>query len=61
MYHKVVADYFFQPIGAFVCWMFKGFKGNIENEFNVEKKIRNIIVGVFVIAVTAILTGFFKS
>ena len=58
--YNIVGRYFFKPIGAIICWMFKGFRGNIEDEFESENKLRNIIVGVFVITATAIITGLFK-
>ena len=59
--YNIVLRYFYQPIGALICWMFKGFKGNIKNEFNDENKFRNSIVGVFVFSGVVILIGFFKS
>lgn len=57
----IVARWIFSPIGAFVCWMFKGFKGKFEREFNEDNSIRNFFVGIFAIGIIVSVFGFLEN
>ena len=41
--------------GAFVFWMFKGFRGKFEDEFHEKYNVRNMIVVLIIAAIALII------
>ena len=50
MVFEFLAEFLVYPIGAFICWMFKGFRGTFREEL-FEHDLRNILVAVASFAV----------
>ncbi len=49
-----VSRLIFGSIGGFICWMIKGFKGKLKEEFSDSKRIRNFFVGIFTVMLIVI-------
>ena len=51
----------FIPLGALVCWLFKGFKGGYFDQDTDENEGRNITVGIITMIIVVIAVGIFKN
>lgn len=52
---------FLAPIGAFVCWLFKGFKGSFDDQFNDKYEGRNKGVGLLTLGIVISIVGLIKN
>ncbi len=57
--NNIFISFIFEIIGAFVCWIFTGFKGNFSNQMTRpnernSKKLRNVLVSIL----TVLLIGY---
>jgi len=57
MYHKLFGDSILNPLGAFVCWGFKLFRGSFNEQMKDEFKYRNILTGFFTLGGLATITA----
>ncbi|MES2139448.1 MAG: hypothetical protein V4511_07045 [Bacteroidota bacterium] len=61
MYNNQIANALFCPIGAFVCWLFKGLKGDFGDQFNDKKEERNKWIGILTLAIVVSIVGIIKN
>lgn len=58
MFSETFARIIFSPLGAFIFWTCKGYRGKFEDEFTKEKSSRNYGMGIFVFIVIGVVIGF---
>ena len=61
MYSGQIAKAFFIPIGALICWLFKGFKGGYFDQDTDENESTNFWVGILTIIVIVFIVGVIKN
>jgi len=61
MYNNQIANALFCPLGAFVCWMFKGFKGNFDNQTEDKYEERNKWIGIFTLVFVVSVVGVLRN
>lgn len=61
MYNSQIARALFVPIGAFVCWLFKGFKGAYLDQDTDKNEQRNLWIGILAFVIVVATIGIIKK